>query len=176
MNLTEALAVSKIHSLAGLLSEDNCLINQRLIRSPHHSASASAIVGGGTWPRPGEISLAHHNILFLDEILEFPRKVLEALRQPLEDKVITVSRVKGSLDFPANFILLATANPCPCGYLTDPDKNCRCSGLDIKRYQSRLSGPLLDRIDLHLLVNKVKTEELNNDQNHRETSEKFNNG
>ncbi|MBT6690976.1 YifB family Mg chelatase-like AAA ATPase [Candidatus Parcubacteria bacterium] len=160
MTIDEALEVSKVHSLAGLLSEDNYLIDSRLLRSPHHSASVSAIVGGGSWPRPGEISLAHHNILFLDEILEFPRQVLEALRQPLEDKLITVSRVRGSLDFPANFILLATANPCPCGYLVDQDKNCVCSAADIKRYQKRLSGPLLDRIDLHLLIKKVKSGDL----------------
>ena len=160
MSLKEALEVSKVHSLAGLLSEDNYLVDSRLLRAPHHSASVSAIVGGGSWPRPGEISLAHHNVLFLDEILEFPRQVLESLRQPLEDKIITVSRVRGSLDFPANFILLATANPCPCGYLLDQYKACVCSAADIKRYQKRLSGPLLDRIDLHLLVKKVKSSDL----------------
>ncbi len=160
MNLDEALEVSKIYSLAGFLSDENWLVDQRMLRSPHHSASVSAIVGGGSWPKPGEISLAHHNVLFLDEILEFQRPVLEALRQPLEDKVITVSRVRGSLEFPANFILLATANPCPCGYLTDDDRDCVCSSMDIKRYQKRLSGPLLDRIDLHLSVQKVKSKYL----------------
>ncbi|MCD4761007.1 YifB family Mg chelatase-like AAA ATPase [bacterium] len=160
LSLKEALEVSKVYSLAGLLSEDNYLIDRRILRAPHHSASVSAIVGGGSWPRPGEISLAHHNILFLDEILEFPRQVLEALRQPLEDKEITVSRVRGSLDFPANFIMLATANPCPCGYLTDKNKECKCSGADIKRYQKRLSGPVLDRIDLHLLIEKVASKDL----------------
>ncbi|MFA5126840.1 MAG: YifB family Mg chelatase-like AAA ATPase [Patescibacteria group bacterium] len=160
LNAAEALEISKVYSLAGLLSEENYFINQRILRSPHHSASVSAIIGGGSWPKPGEISLAHRNVLFLDEILEFPRRVLEALRQPLEDGVITVSRVKGSLDFPANFILLATANPCPCGYLTDPDKECHCSQNDIKRYQKRLSGPVLDRIDLHVLVDKVKSQDL----------------
>lgn len=160
LSLAEALEVSKIHSLAGFLSDNNYLISSRLMRSPHHSASVAAIVGGGSWPRPGEISLAHHNVLFLDEILEFSRGVLEALRQPLEDKVITVSRVKHSVDFPANFILLATANPCPCGYLTDSSRTCRCSFTDIKRYQKRLSGPLLDRIDLHFLVNRVASSDL----------------
>jgi magnesium chelatase family protein len=160
MNLEESLEVSKIHSLAGLLSEDKHLVNYRFFRAPHHSASVSAIVGGGSWPRPGEISLAHHNVLFLDEILEFPRRVLEALRQPLENKIMTVSRVRGSLDFPANFILLATANPCPCGYLTDTTRSCRCSAAEIRRYQNRLSGPLLDRIDLHLLVKKVAPQDL----------------
>jgi len=160
LSLSEALEVSKIHSLAGFLSEDNHLISSRLMRSPHHSASVAAIVGGGSWPRPGEISLAHHNVLFFDEMLEFSRSVLESLRQPLEDKIITVSRIKHSVDFPANFILLATANPCPCGYLTDSSRVCRCSPTDIKRYQKRLSGPLLDRIDLHFLVNRVASLDL----------------
>jgi len=160
LNIEQSLEVSKIYSLAGLLSEDNYLIDSRILRSPHHSASVSAIIGGGSWPRPGEISLAHHNVLFLDEILEFPRKVLEALRQPLEDKIVTVSRVKGSLDFPANFILLATANPCPCGYFNDESKPCKCSINDIKRYQKRISGPLLDRIDLHLVVKRVESKNL----------------
>lgn len=156
----EALETSKIYSLAGLLSEDRPLINCRIMRSPHHSASVSSIIGGGSWPRPGEISLAHNNVLFLDEILEFPRLVLEAMRQPLEDKVITVSRIKSSLNFPANFILLATANPCPCGFLTDKNKVCQCSAIYIKRYQKRLSGPVLDRIDLHLLLDKVDSQDL----------------
>ncbi|MFA6307268.1 MAG: YifB family Mg chelatase-like AAA ATPase [Patescibacteria group bacterium] len=156
----EALETSKIYSLAGLLSEDKPIIDNRIVRSPHHSASVSSIIGGGSWPKPGEISLAHNNVLFLDEILEFPRQVLEALRQPLEDKVITVSRVKGSLNFPANFILLATANPCPCGFLTDKDRVCQCSSNDIKNYQKRLSGPVLDRIDLHLLLDKVDNHDL----------------
>lgn len=169
--LEEALEVSKIHSLAGYLSEDNSLIDRRIIRSPHHSASVSAIIGGGSWPKPGEISLAHRNILFLDEILEFPRRVLEALRQPLEDKIITVSRVKGSFDFPANFILLSTANPCPCGYLTDKEKECHCSSLEIRRYQKRLSGPVLDRIDLHFLLDRVSSKDLSEENHSEEKSE-----
>jgi len=160
MSDEEALAVSKIYSLAGLLSAEKPLINYRLMRSPHHSASAASIIGGGSWPRPGEISLAHKNILFLDEILEFPKSVLEALRQPLEDKIITISRAKGSFNFPADFILLATANPCPCGYLLAKDKDCRCSELEIHRYQKRLSGPILDRIDLHLFVERVEANDL----------------
>lgn len=171
LELSEALEVSKIYSLAGLLSEDNFLIDHRILRSPHHSASVSSIVGGGSTPRPGEISLAHHNILFLDEILEFPRSVLEALRQPLEDKIITVSRVRGTVDFPANFILLSTANPCPCGYMLDPDQKCHCSLHEVKRYQKRLSGPLLDRIDLHLVVQKVKSQELSFNNVSQEKSE-----
>ncbi|MBU1202809.1 YifB family Mg chelatase-like AAA ATPase [Patescibacteria group bacterium] len=170
-SLEEALETSKIFSLAGLLSNDRYLIDSRIVRAPHHSASVSAIVGGGSWPRPGEISLAHNNVLFLDEILEFPRQILEALRQPLEDKVITVSRVKGSFDFPANFILLATANPCPCGFLTDQEKECSCSDYDVKKYQKRLSGPVLDRIDLHFFVNKVQTQKLAIDTKLAERSE-----
>ncbi|MBT4849449.1 YifB family Mg chelatase-like AAA ATPase [Candidatus Parcubacteria bacterium] len=170
LSLTESLEVSKIHSLAGYLSEENCLVDQRIMRSPHHSASVSAIVGGGSWPRPGEISLAHRNILFLDEILEFPRAVLESLRQPLEDKKITVSRVKGSLDFPANFIMLATANPCPCGYLSDSSKECKCSAMDVRRYQKRLSGPLLDRIDLHVSVKRVGSKSLAKSEDSTEKS------
>ncbi|MBT4516619.1 MAG: YifB family Mg chelatase-like AAA ATPase [Candidatus Komeilibacteria bacterium] len=159
-SLPEILETSKIYSLAGLLSEDRPIIDSHIVRSPHHSASVAAIIGGGSWPRPGEISLAHNNVLFLDEILEFPRQILEALRQPLEDKLITVSRVKGSLNFPANFILMATANPCPCGFLTDKDRECQCGSNDIKRYQKRLSGPVLDRIDLHLLLDKVDSQDL----------------
>lgn len=160
LDLAESIEVSKLYSLAGLLSSEQPLIDARLMRSPHHSTSVAAMVGGGTWPRPGEISLAHHNVLFLDEILEFPKTVLEALRQPLEDQVITVSRAKTSINFPAKFILLATANPCPCGFLFESEQKCKCSSLDIKRYQKRISGPLLDRIDLHLQVEKVKTSEL----------------
>ncbi|MCB9802921.1 YifB family Mg chelatase-like AAA ATPase [Candidatus Nomurabacteria bacterium] len=170
-DLDAVLTTSKIYSLAGLLSEDEPLINRRLMRAPHHSASVAAMVGGGSWPKPGEISLAHHNVLFLDEILEFPKTVLEALRQPLEDQVVTVSRAKASVNYPAKFILLATANPCPCGYLLDQDKKCKCSPLEIQRYQKRISGPLLDRIDLHLQVNKVKTEDLILRQSQPENSE-----
>ena len=170
LNFSESLEISKIYSLAGLLSQEQYLIQERILRSPHHSASVAAMIGGGSWPRPGEISLAHRSVLFLDEILEFPRAVLEALRQPLEDKVITVSRVKGSLDFPANFILLATANPCPCGYAGDLEQACICGQHDIKRYQKRLSGPLLDRIDLHLGLSKVKSLDLTNKDEKQEKS------
>ncbi len=170
-DFSAALATSKVHSLAGLLSVEQPLINSRILRSPHHSASVSSIVGGGSTPKPGEISLAHNNVLFLDEILEFPRVVLEALRQPLEDKIITVSRIKGTCNFPADFILLATANPCPCGYLTDKTKECRCKPVEIERYQKKLSGPLLDRIDLHLLVQRVEINELKQASILQETSE-----
>lgn len=160
LSFSEALEVSQIHSLAGLLNDENYILSSRFMRSPHHSASVSAIVGGGSHPKPGEISLAHRNVLFFDEILEFPRSVLEALRQPLEDKIITVSRVRGTVDFPADFILLASANPCPCGYFSDPSHDCRCRPQEILRYRKKLSGPLLDRLDLHITVPKVKTEEL----------------
>lgn len=170
LSLDESLAVSKIHSLAGLLNEENYLVRSRFLRGPHHSASVSAIVGGGSSPKPGEISLAHKNVLFFDEILEFPRAVLEALRQPLEDKIITVSRIKGSVDYPADFIFLATANPCPCGYLTDPTHECHCTPPEILRYRKKLSGPLLDRIDLHMSVARVKSNDLINNQNTAESS------
>lgn len=170
LSFTEALEVSQIHSLAGLLSDNNYIISSRFMRSPHHSASVSAIVGGGSFPKPGEISLAHRNILFFDEILEFPRSVLESLRQPLEDKVITVSRVKGTVDFPADFILLASANPCPCGYFADPSHDCLCRPVEIIKYRKKLSGPLLDRIDLHITVPKVKTGELMQSNNLAESS------
>lgn len=170
LSLDESLAVSKIHSLAGLLNEENYLVRSRFLRGPHHSASVSAIVGGGTSPKPGEISLAHKNVLFFDEILEFPRAVLEALRQPLEDKIITVSRIKGSVDYPADFIFLATANPCPCGYLTDPTHECHCTPPEILRYRKKLSGPLLDRIDLHMLVARVKSNDLISNHNTAESS------
>ncbi len=171
LDVKESIEVSKLYSLAGLLSNEQPLVDSRLMRSPHHSTSVAAMVGGGTWPKPGEISLAHHNVLFLDEILEFPKTVLEALRQPLEDQVITVSRAKTSINFPAKFILLATANPCPCGFLFEPEQKCKCSPLDIKRYQKRISGPLLDRIDLHLQVEKVKTSDLLLSNNLAESSE-----
>ncbi|MDQ5938556.1 MAG: magnesium chelatase family protein [Patescibacteria group bacterium] len=170
LSLDESLAVSKIYSLAGLLNEENYLVRSRFLRGPHHSASVSAIVGGGSSPKPGEISLAHKNVLFFDEILEFPRAVLEALRQPLEDKIITVSRIKGSVDYPADFIFLATANPCPCGYLTDPTHECHCTPPEILRYRKKLSGPLLDRIDLHMSVARVKSNDLINNQNTAESS------
>lgn len=170
LDFTESLEVSKVYSLSGLLNSEQYLVKKRVLRSPHHSASVASMIGGGSWPKPGEISLAHRGILFLDEILEFPRTVLEALRQPLEDKVITVSRAKGSLDFPANFVLLATANPCPCGYLADQEKACVCSQHDIKNYQKKLSGPLLDRIDLHLTLTKVKSLELSANTDVPETS------
>lgn len=160
MDKEEVLEVTKIYSVAGMLPPDTPLVQQRPFRNPHHTASHIALVGGGAWPKPGEISLAHRGILFLDEFPEFPRSVLEALRQPLEDNVVTISRALGSLSFPAKFILVSAQNPCPCGYLTDPVKQCICSPTQIIRYQKRVSGPLLDRIDLHIEVPRIKYEKL----------------
>lgn len=154
----EALEVTKIYSVAGLLAQG--FIRHRPFRAPHHTASGAALVGGGRIPRPGEISLAHRGVLFLDEFPEFPRFVIESLRQPLEDGVITVARAQGTVAFPARFILVASQNPCPCGYATDPDKTCACSPQTILRYQKKVSGPLLDRIDLHVEVPRVKFDKL----------------
>lgn len=160
LTLAEALEVTKIYSVSGLLPENQPLIKTRPFRSPHHTASGVSLVGGGAWPKPGEISLAHRGILFLDEFPEFPHSVLENLRQPLEDGIITVSRAAGTLQFPAKFILVAAQNPCPCGYYTESDRECLCSASQIIKYQKRISGPLLDRIDLHIEVPKIKFEKL----------------
>ncbi len=169
--IEEALEVTKIHSIAGLVRADTPLIAWRPFRTPHHTASSVALVGGGTWPRPGEISLAHRGVLFLDEFPEFPRPVLEALRQPLEDHVVTISRAQGTLTFPAQFILVAAQNPCQCGYAGDPERECVCTPLQVANYQKRLSGPLLDRIDLHLTVPRVKVEELTDSSRGKNTAE-----
>lgn len=160
LTIDEALEVTRIYSVAGLLPPDEPLMIRRPFRSPHHTASNVSLVGGGTWPRPGEVSLAHRGVLFLDELPEFSRAVLESLRQPLEDGLVTISRASGSLQFPAKFILVAAQNPCPCGYHTDPEKFCTCSPSAILRYQKKISGPLLDRIDLHIEVPRVKFEKL----------------
>ncbi len=160
MTKEESLEVTKIYSSAGKLPTDEPLITYRPFRSPHHTASGISLVGGGAWPKPGEISLAHRGVLFLDEFLEFPRTVLENLRQPLEDGIISISRASGTLRFPAKFILVAALNPCPCGYLNDPNKNCTCTATEIIRYKKRASGPLLDRIDLHIEVPRINFEEL----------------
>lgn len=160
MDEGEMLEVTKIYSVAGMTSAENHLISERPFRAPHHTTSNVAVVGGGTWPRPGEISLSHRGVLFLDEFPEFPRSVLEALRQPLEDSLVTVSRASGSLTFPAKFLLIAAQNPCPCGYLSDPDKRCICTPTQIMRYQKKVSGPLLDRIDIHIEVPRVKYDKL----------------
>lgn len=168
----EILEITKIYSIAGLLPPDTPLINQRPFRAPHHTASHIALVGGGAFPKPGEITLSHRGVLFLDEFPEFPRSVLESLRQPLEDGMVTVSRAQGSLTFPAQFILVAAQNPCPCGYLNDNQKQCVCTPTQIIRYQKRVSGPLLDRIDLHVEVGRVKFDKLADDQE-AEKSEKI---
>jgi magnesium chelatase family protein len=160
LNFNESLEVTKIYSLAGLLPSKQPLIITRPFRSPHHTSSGVALVGGGSFPKPGEITLAHRGILFLDELPEFPRAVLENLRQPLEDGIVTVSRAATTVCFPAAFTLIATANPCPCGFLHDTENVCRCSEWQIKNYKKKLSGPLLDRIDLRVEVPRLKTEDL----------------
>jgi magnesium chelatase family protein len=159
MTLDESLEVTRIYSVADMLTPDIPLIRQRPFRAPHHTISNAGLVGGGTWPHPGEISLAHRGILFLDELPEFGYK-LEMLRQPLEDRHVTVSRASGSMTFPANFMMIAAANPCPCGYFGDPVKPCTCSSATISRYQQRISGPLLDRIDIHIEVPRVEYDKL----------------
>lgn len=160
MTFEEALETTKIHSVAGYLPPDTALIATRPFRSPHHTISDAALVGGGSVPRPGEISLSHHGVLFLDELPEFARNVLEVLRQPLEDGRVTISRTKLSVDYPANFMLVCAMNPCPCGYYTDPSRECTCAPQAIQRYMAKISGPLLDRIDLHIEVPAVKYKEL----------------
>lgn len=160
LELSEAFELTKIYSIAGLLSPDKPLMNKRPFRTVHHTASANGIIGGGINPKPGEITLAHRGVLFLDEMVEFPRNVLETLRQPLEDGEIVISRTKMSIKYPAHFMLVGAMNPCPCGFLGDKEKQCTCSDTQIQRYQSRLSGPLLDRIDLVINVPRLTTDEL----------------
>ena len=160
MTLEEALEATKIHSVAGKLGTISGLLTQRPFRAPHHLTSQVALIGGGQSPQPGEVSLAHNGILFLDELPEFGRNVLEVLRQPLEDKKITVSRAKYSVEYPANFSLVASMNPCPCGYYNHPTKECTCPPSAVHRYMSRISGPLLDRIDLHIEVTPVPLSEM----------------
>lgn len=160
MDREEVLEVSQLYSIAGNLNSEQPLIISRPFRAPHHTASSISLIGGGSFPKPGEISLAHRGVLYMDEFPEFPRLVLESLRQPLEDRIITISRAQGSLTFPADFMLIASQNPCPCGYLTDNDRECICSQAQIVRYQQKISGPLLDRIDMIINIEKVKTEEL----------------
>ncbi len=164
LGVEEALEVTKIYSVSGLLPPDKPLVVQRPFRAPHHTISHAGLVGGGHWPRPGEISLAHRGVLFLDELPEFGTHTLEVLRQPLEDHQVTISRAQGTLTFPANFMLLAAMNPCPCGYYGDPTHECTCTSTMISRYQRRISGPLLDRIDLHVEVPRVEYEKLSSDQ------------
>lgn len=164
LTLDEALETTKIYSVAGELPNNIALMTSRPFRSPHHTASGVALVGGGAWPRPGEISLAHRGVLFLDEFAEFPRPSLDNLRQPLEDGVINISRAAGNLTFPAKFILIAAMNPCSCGYLGDQEKNCTCSPGQIINYKKKISGPILDRIDLHIEVPRIKFDKLSDDK------------
>ncbi|MEW6187522.1 MAG: YifB family Mg chelatase-like AAA ATPase [Thermodesulfobacteriota bacterium] len=160
LTFEEALETSKIYSVMGLMPPDRALISSRPFRSPHHTVSDAGLIGGGQVPRPGEVSLAHNGVLFLDELPEFKKNVLEVLRQPLEDGKVTISRAVTSLTYPARFMLVAAMNPCPCGFLSDPLRECHCTFPQIQRYKSKLSGPLLDRIDLHVEVPSVKFKEL----------------
>jgi len=160
LTMEEALEVTRIYSVVDMLSPDEPLVNERPFRSPHHTISQVGLVGGGTFPKPGEISLAHRGVLFLDEIVEHSTKVLEVLRQPIEDKIVTISRAKGSVTFPANFLLIGARNPCPCGFYGDPNHTCTCTPNQINRYQAKLSGPLLDRIDMHVDVPRVDYDKL----------------
>ncbi len=160
LTLLEALETTKIHSVAGKLSSESALVSKRPFRSPHHTISDVALVGGGGYPQPGEISLAHNGVLFLDELPEFKRTVLEVMRQPMEERKVTISRAKIALDFPASFILLASCNPCPCGYFNHPTRDCTCPPGTVQKYLNKMSGPLLDRIDLHVEVTPVPFSEL----------------
>ena len=164
MTTEEALEVTKIYSVTGLLPSDTPLLRRRPFRSPHHTISNAGLVGGGHWPRPGEISLSHRGVLFLDELPEFGHSLLEILRHPLEDKVITISRAQGSVTFPANFMLVGAMNPCPCGYYGDPFRQCTCSPSLVSRYQRRISGPFLDRVDIFVEVPHIDYEKLADDR------------
>ena len=164
MNFEESLESTKIHSICGLLSENNPIILTRPFRSPHHTTSSVALIGGGSYPKPGEVSLAHNGVLFLDELTEFKRDVLEVLRQPLEDKIVTISRAKHTLTFPASFMLIASMNPCPCGNYGS-NKECLCSPYQIKKYRAKISGPLMDRIDIQIEVSALKIDEFTSNSN-----------
>lgn len=160
LTLEEALEVTKLYSVKGLLRPGTALMRTRPFRHPHHSVSAAGLIGGGTIPQPGEVSLAHHGVLFLDELPEFPRYALEVLRQPLEDGEVTIARAQMSLTFPANFQLIAAMNPCPCGFATDPQRECTCNPAQVQRYLKQISGPLLDRIDIHIEVPRLPSDEV----------------
>lgn len=175
-NLTfeEALEVTKIHSIAGLLSKDIPILFTRPFRAPHHTITINSLIGGGKIPKPGEISLAHYGVLFLDELPEFNKSTLEVLRGPLEDREVTISRVNASLTYPCNFMFVASMNPCPCGYYGSKDKECKCTTEAISRYIGKISGPLLDRIDIQIEVTPVKYQKLENNEK-LETSEEVKN-
>jgi magnesium chelatase family protein len=167
----EALEVTKIYSITGNLASDQAIVTTRPFRSPHHTTSRIGLIGGGTNPTPGEVSLAHRGVLFLDEFPEFPRNVLESLRQPMEDGIVTISRAKATVAYPAQFLLISASNPCPCGYYGDKKKSCKCLPGQVQRYQKRVSGPILDRIDIHVDVPSVETQKLiGKDKGDRETS------
>jgi magnesium chelatase family protein len=170
MSLDEALETTKIHSVVGKLGKNTGLVEERPFRKPHHTISDVALVGGGSYPQPGEISLAHNGVLFLDELPEYKRQVLEVMRQPMEDQMVTISRARFTIDFPANFVLIAAMNPCPCGYYNHPDRACSCPTGTVERYLNKVSGPLLDRIDLHIEVTPVSYSELREERS-GETSE-----
>ena len=165
LTLHEALETTKIHSVAGKLPENSTLVSKRPFRSPHHTISDVALVGGGGNPQPGEISLAHNGVLFLDELPEFKRTVLEVMRQPMEERRVTISRAKIALDFPASFMLIASMNPCPCGFFNHPERECTCPPGTVQKYLNKISGPLLDRIDLHVEVTPVPFNELSSAKN-----------
>ncbi|MBK9255143.1 MAG: YifB family Mg chelatase-like AAA ATPase [Saprospiraceae bacterium] len=173
LSLLEALETTKIHSVAGLLGVDSSLVTVRPFRSPHHTISDVALVGGGSNPNPGEISLAHNGVLFLDELPEFKRQVLEVMRQPMEERKVTISRAKVSVDYPSSFMLIASMNPCPCGFYNHPEKECVCGPGVVKKYLTKISGPLLDRIDLHVEVTPVSYDELSNHEYKSETSKEI---
>lgn len=170
MTLDEALETTKIHSVVGKLGKNQGLVEDRPFRKPHHTISDVALVGGGGYPQPGEISLAHNGVLFLDELPEYKRQVLEVMRQPMEDQMVTISRARFTIDFPANFVLIAAMNPCPCGYYNHPDRECTCPSGTVERYLNKVSGPLLDRIDIHIEVTPVSYTELREERS-GETSE-----
>lgn len=163
MTVTEALETTKIHSVAGRLPAGSALVATRPFRAPHHSISYAGLIGGGSMPKPGEVSLSHHGVLFLDELPEFKKDILEMLRQPMEDNQVTISRASTAISYPAGFMLIAAMNPCPCGYYGDRHHECNCSSSEIQRYMSRISGPLMDRIDIHITVPSVKFKELSSD-------------
>jgi len=163
MNLEESLETTKIYSVAGLLPINSALIATRPFRSPHHTISDAGLIGGGAVPKPGEVSLAHNGVLFLDELPEFRKNVLEVMRQPLEDGSVTISRAATSIAYPSRFMLVAAMNPCPCGFFGDPHKECSCSPIQIQKYRTKISGPLLDRIDIHIEVPTVKYRELSSE-------------
>ena len=171
LTFEEALEVTKIHSIAGLLNEEKSFINTRPFRTPHHSTSTISLAGGGRVPKPGEVSLAHNGVLFLDEFPEFNKSALEILRQPIEDRNVTISRVNATITYPSDFMLIAAMNPCPCGYFGDKNHHCTCTTAQIHRYTSKISGPILDRIDLHIFVEPVEYSQLTSSEKAESSAE-----